>query len=512
MRLRSLIFFLAITVLAGNFVFAPKKTEATGVPVVDVVANGIEGTSLIKDIAQWIKEDAFAALRDVAAKRIIDSMVKDTVEWIGGNGNPKFITDWEKFLKDSGDAAVGDVIRETDLAFICSPFKAQLQFALQPTQLYKDRIECTLSEALYNIDEFYNDFSNGGWIAYQEVWAPNNNYLGSLIIAQDEIISRSAKAEDAAKSDAVASGGFISLKKKGECLEYATKTYENGLTGYDFNNCIKRAPDEIINPGASVGEIAANALGAEGEWATNISSWTSVLVNALINRVTKEGVDFAGKAVSGSGSDKTISTADNFQDLIDRKNDSDNQNMISELQRFLDFDWDYFSQLKNESLVKLKENYAMSLIIDYKKSLDSSVACNLPFGFQYRPKSLERQVKQFTSDVQNLEEYESFVITQVNGLKTEIGIVVNPEERLKTQQRYNDFITQNNLEDISSAEQEWQDFDSVLATLWKEFDRPECYYPEFYRFAGDGQKYLSDFADKLLEGKTVLEILSNPGN
>jgi hypothetical protein len=506
-------------VFAGSFVFTP-KTKATGIPVVDVVSNTIESTSLMKDIAQWVKEDAFAALRDITAKRIIDAMVKDTVEWIGGNGNPKFITNWEKFLKDAGDSAVGDVIRETDLAFVCSPFKAQLQFALQPTQLYQERVECTLSEAIYNVEKFYDDFSEGGWLAYREAWAPNNNFFGTLIIAQDEISKRSAGAEEAAKSEATASGGFNSIKKKGECLEYATYTTDSGLVAYDMNKCIKRAPDEIINPGASVGAIAANALGAEGEWANNIQSWTSVLINALINRVTKEGVDFAGRTVSGflsdDGGGETVSIADNFQELIDQKTGNENQGMINELQKFIDLDWGYLISLKKESLIHFKKNYAMASMIDYRKSINPPIGCNLPFGINYRPKSIERQVKQSIDEVRNVEENTSSTIAQINELILEINLAVNPEERLSVQEKYNSFITKNNLGGvesyISSTEQEWTDSNSTLNDLWKEFDRPECYSPEFYKYAGDGQKYLPDFADRLLAGEKVIDILSNPNN
>ena len=252
-------------------------------------------------------------------------MVNQTTKWIEGGGKPKFITDWKNFLKDAGDVAIGDVIRETDLAPICSPFKVQLQLALQPSRPYREQITCSLSEVVDNIEAFYNDFSKGGWVAYNQVWGSNNNFYGTYLMAANEMANRSAKAQDAAKTETQANAGFLSVTQKGECLEFETLAPD--VMGPP--KCIKYAPDEIINPGKSVGDIAANALGAEGQWATNISSWTSVLINALINRVTKEGVDFAGKTiskiVSGGGSGETASTADNFQNLIDQKTSGENQ-------------------------------------------------------------------------------------------------------------------------------------------------------------------------------------------
>ena len=174
--------------------------------------------------------------------------------------------------------------------------------------------------------------------------------------------------------------------------------------------------------------------------------------------------------------------------------------MTIELQKFIDFDWDYLSQLKNESLIVLKKNYAIASMIEYKKSLDPNVACNLPFGFQYRPKSIERQIEQLINEVQNLEKNTSSTIAQASELITEINLAVNPEERLGVQQEYGDFITKNSLEDTTSAEGEWQNLQSNLATLWKEFDRPECY-------AGFKQADLPDVADKLLNGENISDIL-----
>jgi len=290
---KILIFILFVGLVSSSFLF-PQKAEAQ-FPVIDA-------TAILQDVKQWIKDDLELALRDKAAKTIIDMVVRDTVSWIENGGSPRFITDWEGFLKNAGDRAIGDVLEETSLAFVCSPFKLQLQVALLPTQMYEKQITCSLTEAVDNIESFYDDFSNGGWLAYNKMWSPSGNFYGSYMIAMNEMSKRSAQATAAAQSEAIASGGFKSEKK---CVEW------------DGDICVK---EEIVTPGKTVGDAATNAVTADTNWAVNIQSWTSVLVNALINRLTTEGIGLAKSAVSDvtSGSESsayTLSGLDNFESI-----------------------------------------------------------------------------------------------------------------------------------------------------------------------------------------------------
>jgi hypothetical protein len=510
MKLGSKILIIGLIVLtAGNFIFIPKKTEAL-FGIGDITFDPSNYAVALKDFALKLAEDTYKGLRDQASKRIIDSIVNDTAKWIENGGQPRFVTDWEKFLKDAGNKAVGDVIMETDLAFVCSPFKVQLKFALQPTHIYEESIRCTLDDIKGNIEDFYEDFSKGGWVSYNKMWGSGGNFYIAYLSGVNEISARSSEAKIAAQSEAVAGGGYLGVK---QCV--LRDEADEDLDG-DTNECLKY---ETVNPGKAVGDIAANAIGADTEWATSIESWTSVLTNALVNRLTKEGVGWLKSTAAdifdgGSGSSPAIGYSAETQALADQKTENENKTMASELQKFVDFDWDYLSDLKEESLDHFKKNYAMASIIEYKKSLNPVIGCNLPFGYEYRPRTLEREAEEAIIEVDNLEKNVSSTIDRAEQLIIEINLAVNPAERLSVQQKYQNFINENDLGGIESyirsAEQEWQDSGSILETLWKEFDRPECYSPDFYKYAGDGQKYLPDFADKLLEGKTISEILGAP--
>src|SRR3989338_9106526 len=94
--LKILTIFLLVAVLMGGLVFV-KKAEASGMPVVDAGHIGTTIIQTIKEGAIWFEEQFGVRLRDVIAKRIIDMIVDQTVEWIQGGGEPKFVTDWNGF-------------------------------------------------------------------------------------------------------------------------------------------------------------------------------------------------------------------------------------------------------------------------------------------------------------------------------------------------------------------------------------------------------------------------------
>ncbi|NCO15552.1 MAG: hypothetical protein GW899_02280, partial [Parcubacteria group bacterium] len=193
---KTLIIFLTVSVFTSILIF-PKKTEA-GIPVFDSANLGGKLTDISEKIARWVKEDLVKSLRDVIAKRIIDYIVDQTIVWIQGGGQPKFVTDWDGFLKDAANIAFDQVIKDVGLAQLCSPFKLQVQISLLPVQQFQQRIDCTLDDVVKNIEDFYNDFEKGGWIAYNETWQPQGNYYGEMLMIHDEMITRGALAKEAA--------------------------------------------------------------------------------------------------------------------------------------------------------------------------------------------------------------------------------------------------------------------------------------------------------------------------
>lgn len=226
-------------------------------------------------------------IRDVVVKMIIDWLVDSTVEWIQNGGQPRFVTNWDSFARDAFNVGVGEIIAQTDLAWLCEPFGLQVRLALLPVPRYQNRITCTLDDITANIDNFYQDFRQGGWLAYEEQWYPQNNFYGATLMAISEAQAQGARRQQAAEKEAMAGRGFIGVKRciwhnseTGECEEY-----------------------EIVTPGEVVGEVVGRAVTSDWEWAANVESWTAALVNATINRLFKEGLSLMTKSIAPRRSD-----------------------------------------------------------------------------------------------------------------------------------------------------------------------------------------------------------------
>ena len=251
-------------------------------------------------IWEWIKTNWQKLMRDIIAKRLIDYIVDETVKWISGGGEPKFVSNWQGFLDDAGKIAQDSIIKEVGLASLCQPFKLQVQIGLLPVKKFSKRIECTLDDIVGNIENFYADFSQGGWIAYGAMWEPQNNFFGASIIAHDEMLIRMAKEAESRKNEAISSGGFLSSRT---CQGYAYVSKENCESAPDNHgkNCVSVSDDgetrwcaaneaKINTPGSTIGAAVAAGVTSDITWGANIESWVSALVNAAINRLIKEGI------------------------------------------------------------------------------------------------------------------------------------------------------------------------------------------------------------------------------
>ena len=138
----------AITVFETNPVLVGTQTAAQTATAATTAAD------LAEKIARWVKEDLMKALRDVVAKRIIDYMVDQTITWIQGGGKPQFVSDWNGFLQTAGNIAFDQVVKDIGLAWICSPFKLQVQLSLIRPGPFSQQLNCTLDRVVANIENF----------------------------------------------------------------------------------------------------------------------------------------------------------------------------------------------------------------------------------------------------------------------------------------------------------------------------------------------------------------------
>ncbi len=238
-------------------------------------------------------------IRDVLAKILLDWITNETVNWISGGGKPGFVTNWKNFSNDAFNAGIGELIfDDANFRSLCSPFSYQVRLSLLPVQhFFGDQIRCTLDQVTNNIQNFYDDFRNGGWVTYVQMARPENDYFGVMMMIQDEALRRAWAEQRAKENEALAGKGFLSVK---QCEEWDPN---------DKTKCIK---ESIVTPGDAVGQTVGAAITSDVQWSANIKSWVAALVNAALNRLLKEGLAQIKGGSSSSGFYFTNSSPRNY--------------------------------------------------------------------------------------------------------------------------------------------------------------------------------------------------------
>ncbi len=270
-----------------------------------------EDNARARSCQNFIERTALATLK----KRLLDMMVDQIIGWIQGNGKPQFITDYKAFLKNAGNVAVGDLIQDAGWGRVCEPFRAKLRLQLQlQNTVFSERASCSLNSVINNFEDFYNDFAQGGWLAYNEMWKPANNQYGALILANDEMDRRRAEAERAAELQAIAGKGFTGQT---QCNEWKYQV-RDAYVGNPVQSATQPStPPEgygradapsgtwictnfsVITPGSVSEGLVTKAVGSSLDYligSNDLSAYASAIASAAINRLIKEGFEHGGLA------------------------------------------------------------------------------------------------------------------------------------------------------------------------------------------------------------------------
>ncbi len=226
-------------------------------------------------LAQKLKEYAERFLRSNLRRKLLQMVTKQIVGFVQGGGAPKFVTDWDQFLKDAGTNAANRFIDDVKGVAFCnftgSAVAPTVGGGTSGSNALSKKAGCTLNKAVPggNIKAFQDDFSKGGWNAYLTSLLPNNNPLGAKIILQAERQDRIEASINAAQNEAVAGSGFISEK-----------------------DCKKDGSCKIKLPGKSIEALLAESITSPIKEIITTDELTSLLsgiANTAIQRLIKEG-------------------------------------------------------------------------------------------------------------------------------------------------------------------------------------------------------------------------------
>lgn len=387
--------------------------------------------SAAKDIAMDLVRNFKEILRDTIVKRILDAMVDDVVQWIQGGGEPKFVTDFGGFMEDAFQAGVGDVAKKLGMAWLCSPFKDQLLLSVSyaPVERFSQRVECTLDDIVKNINDFYANFENGGWIAYNEIWKPQNNFYGVTLMVHDEMLASAAAKQKAAETEVIAGAGFLGQKKcvqKDEqaiydCLAaFSSSGNSEDTDASDKEYCESQAPclkEEITTPGDTIGKLAADAMGNDiNNYIPNVKSYVAAIVNAIINRLMKEGLSAMKGSTSNGGTSYSAKTV-GYGDVVSQDLNNQKQELKSEYEKFLG-EKQYILNSKNQSLSSTEQTLQT---LQYIKN--NCLTC-LPQPTGAEIQSVQSEVDRLRAETIGLQS----TVTELNGLIANIN-AISPDNR-----------------------------------------------------------------------------------
>jgi len=278
----------------------------------NAAANWISANLGLSKEAREMIAQATRIAATLAMYQVLNMLTNQIVKWIQGGGTPQFISDWKGFLTDAADKAGGLFIdKYLGAGYLCESFDLSVKIALLPVPTFEERVACSISDIVVNVNDFANDFSQGSWKGWIKLTKPENNFYGGYFNAREEKLQRASEAKEAALKEAETGGGFLSVKV---CVKGHVGDGEHSSKCNDKDSCkalekagIDAAMDEfvcdeekVVTPGSAISDMTnevikkdfkllqdqiANMTSSLGSYAPYVIT----IANALINRVIQEG-------------------------------------------------------------------------------------------------------------------------------------------------------------------------------------------------------------------------------
>ncbi|MDO8470187.1 MAG: hypothetical protein Q7S84_04225 [bacterium] len=328
-------FLIAGIVTAGLFV--PRApASALAVPVFDPAHTGTTAGGWVAQAVRFTLEQTLKALLETLKKRLLDTMTDQVITWIQGGGEPRFVQNFGDVLGDAGSIAVDATVRELrQVEFFDPALLSMLEggVAAGATRSFVERLTPTLPDVVPSVQQFRGNFDAGGFLAYRELFNPQNNPWGLQMLVEDEVIRKAAAETEKAKIEQVAEQGFEGQKR---CLLWTRsvlmqsgpdveQTFQPGDTGWleQFYN-LKTPPtgrplppnpvpgiypwlcepgnQERTTPGSAIAEGVRRSLFTDVDYVANSDSlgkYLAAIMDAAFNRMIRDAGGAAERLVRG---------------------------------------------------------------------------------------------------------------------------------------------------------------------------------------------------------------------
>src|SRR3989344_3598187 len=297
--------------------------------------------NFVPNLADNIKDYGLDAVAWTIVNHIIERMSASTVKWINGGfkGKPAFLENPEQFFGDVGKKVGGQFIfTNPKLDFLCSPIRAKIRIALSKNFVDdRNRWQCTLDNVGNNLQNFMDDFEQGGWDTFFELTQKQqNNPIGAYIQSENEMYIQIANKQKNLSDELNRGNGFLNFK---QCVRWNTPgatidTKElNDSLNADFNKAFgdayldpehtgdaidsvdnsqefdtsqfetrskepSCAEEKVNTPGGVISEQLNKTLGLGGEKLA-VADEINEIVSALLNQLVSQVVGGIGRGLRG---------------------------------------------------------------------------------------------------------------------------------------------------------------------------------------------------------------------
>lgn len=301
---------------------------SVGIPHVDaqLTVPTYDGPHIFTAIGEWslgkmadIALEAGRISMDSAAyalgQMLLNQVTDNVVGWVKGgfNGSPSFAVDPTKLFLDASKMVASGLTQDILSLSVCdfdslSRLNLAQSVTLAPIRnkaRFADEIRCPFGGN--DAQLFYNDFSKGGWRAFESSLSDRGNPFGTSLIVGQELSARQEVMKNTKEQELSWGGGFLSMADTSKCA------YPEGMDP-DFNDFtgLDRTPAEKstlqntycqkTTPGKIVGEKLHDALNIDMDRLGFVDNINKIL-GAVINQLSGQAMQgIFGQDSSGANS------------------------------------------------------------------------------------------------------------------------------------------------------------------------------------------------------------------
>lgn len=182
-------------------------------PVFDPATWGLIEANQAQDIANELENLLKNTLLQILKNTLIAIIQREVLTWVQGSGAPRFITNWGTQLVNAAQQSAINIINgQIKNCSVYSAFIPQVKITLNAFYKPASGGSCAnqFQAALgaYNFQQFYNNFANGGFVAFGASQLPSGNPLASQFFSSQAVSFAYNNQQKASQAKTNASNGL----------------------------------------------------------------------------------------------------------------------------------------------------------------------------------------------------------------------------------------------------------------------------------------------------------------